>query len=167
MVAIVTPVSVAAPGPAEAAALGYPATLFGLTPAEADYWREPGLPWFTDALRQNPPLGYDNFPTIPFASWLEGNDMAPRFPKGCAVQSVPVFEKQRLVIGRVYLYSFQVPETGEWRWNIGRLVKIGGNCLHVKADNNPVPAIWLLREKESEAVWDVREVTYYESYPEL
>jgi hypothetical protein len=151
----------------EAAALGLPATLFGFTPNQRDYWYEPGLPWFTDQLRQHPPIGYDGHAGIPFVSWIASNGMAPRFPHGCAVHSVAVFEKKNLVVGRVYLYCYQQAKTQKWQWSIARLVKIGGNYLEVKADNDPTPSLWRLRDDERQAVWDVREVTHYASYPEL
>ena len=100
--------------PAElVAALGFPPTLFGFTPDQRGYWYEPGLPWFTAELHRNPPVGYDGWPLIPFVSVLAGHDMGPRFPQGCAVHTVPIYEKKNLVVGRVYLYRYQDAETGE------------------------------------------------------
>jgi len=151
----------------EAARLGLPNTLFGFTPNERGYWQEPGLPWLTEELRNNPPLGYNGQRTILCYGEMGGDNMAPRFPKGCWIHSVPVYKKKNLVLGRVYTYRYLDQETQEWAWEIGRLVKIGGNYLEAKADNNPTPSIWLLREEEREAVWDVREVTHYVSYPDL
>jgi hypothetical protein len=146
-------------------ALGLPATLFGFTPEQKEYWAEPGLPWLTFELRDNPPLNYSGLSSIPCLGDVTGNHMAPRFPKGCAVNMMPVCEKKNLVVGRVYTYRYQNQKSKEWEWEIGRLVKIEGNYLEVKADNNPTPSIWLLRDEEREAVWDVWEVTHYASYP--
>jgi len=152
-----------------AAERGYPSHCFGYFPNEAAYWREPGLPWWTEALRDNPPLDYRGQPMLPFTAWVEGERMAPRFPAHTGVMLVPVFEKANLVLGKVYTYQYSDSETGEQAMTIGRLVKIGGNYLEVAADNpRPVDAnrtIWLLRDTEQEAVWDVREVTHYVSYP--
>jgi hypothetical protein len=174
MVAIATPVAqvtdLATLSPtAQAAALGLPALLQGLTPAQDGYWYESGLPWWTEALRENPPLDYRGYPLLPFTAWIEGNRMAPRFPDGTGVMLAPVGERKNLVLGKVYTYTYQDSKTGEQAMTMGRLVKIGGNYLEVVIDN-PCPTeadrtIWLLRDNEQEAVWDVREVTHYVSYP--
>ena len=172
MAAITTSVAQAAalhPLIAQAAALGYPAAVLGFTPEQRQYWHEPGLPWWTEELRENPPLGYNGHSILPFTAHIEGQRMAPRFPAGCAVMLVPVYAKQNLVLGKVYTYSYRNAESGELEMTIGRLLKIGGNCLEVTADSlgpdDADRAIWLLREEEREAVWDVREVAYYVSYP--
>ncbi|MGI4871495.1 MAG: hypothetical protein ACRYFX_09990 [Janthinobacterium lividum] len=151
----------------EAQQLGFPATLFGFTPNDRAYWHEPGLPWFTPELRENPPLNRVGLQSIPCIGDIATDSMAPRFPRGCAVNTMPVHKREYLVLGRVYTHCFLNAETGEWEWAIGRLVKIGGNYLEVKADNDPTPAIWLLREEEAQAVWDVWEVTHYAYYPDL
>jgi hypothetical protein len=151
----------------EAQQLGFPSSLFGFTPTQGAYWREPGLPWFTAELYECPLLGYNGLPLVPRIADLASDHMAPRFPRGCAVNTAPVYEKKNLVVGRVYTYTFLDPETGERQWEMGRLVKIGGNFLEVKPDNYPTPSLWLLRDKEREAVWDVWEVTHYVSYPAL
>jgi hypothetical protein len=154
--------------------LGYPSSLFGFTPQQKQYWQEPGLPWltqgqlnFTDPM----PLDYRGHQALLAIGYMGGNSMAPRFPKGCAVQSAPVWDKANLVLGRVYVYCFRQGTAQDWTYQMGRLVKIGGNYLEVAADN-PSPdeadhTIWLLRDNEHEAVWDVREVTHYASYPAL
>lgn len=172
MVAIASPVpqpTACHPLTTQAVALGYPATLFGFTPQDAAYWREPGLPYWTEALRDNPPLDYRGTPHRPYTAWIEGERMAPRFPAGAGVKLTPVGERQRLVLGRVYTYTYRSQATGLVEMTMGRLVNIGGNYLEVAADN-PSPdeadrTIWLLRDNEHEAVWDVHEVSYYVSYP--
>lgn len=152
-----------------AAQRGYPSALFGFTPAQRGYWFEPGLPFWTEALRQHPPLDYRGNPLLPFVAQIAGERMAPRFAAGVRVMLVPVFERKNLVVGKVYTYSYRNEATGELEMMLGRLVKIGGNYLEVAPDN-PGPdeadrTIWLLREQESEAVWDVREVSHYVDYP--
>jgi hypothetical protein len=151
--------------------LGYPSHLFGFTPEQKAYWQEPGLPWWTAELRDNPPLGYNGLTIVPFTAYVESDRMAPRFPKGCAVMLVPVYGRENLVLGKVYTYSYQDGESGELAMTIGRLIKIGGNYLEVAADS-PSPdeadrTIWLLRDNEAQAAWDVREVSHYVSYPAL
>lgn len=151
--------------------LGYPSFLLGFTPSDKAYWQEPGLPWWTPELRDNPPLGYNGLSILPFTGWIEGSRMAPRFPKGCAVMLVPVYRRENLVVGKVYTYSYRNEASSELEMTIGRLVKIGGNYLEVAADN-PSPdaasrTIWLLRDNKEQAVWDVREVSHYVSYPAL
>jgi hypothetical protein len=116
---------------------------------------------------QQPLLGYNGLALVPRIGDVEGDHMSPRFPRGCAVNTAPVFEKANLVVGRVYTYTFLDPETGERLWEMGRLVKIGGNFLEVKPDNHPTPSLWLLREEPREQMWDVWEVTHYVSYPAL
>ena len=152
-----------------AAERGYPSHLFGFTPQDAAYWREPGLAFWTEALRQNPPLDYQGNPRLGYTAWIEGNSMAPRFPAGTGVQLTPVYERKNLVLGKVYTYAYREGETGHVEMTMGRLVKIGGNYLEVAADNPQAGeadrTIWLLREDEREAVWDVREVSHYVSYP--
>ena len=158
---------------AQALAAGYPATLFGYTPEQREYWYEPGLPWFKAEMFQEHPL--DNregtpahlkgWSCLPCIGEIAGDQMAPRFPRGSAVNTMPVHRKEHLAVGKVYTYRFRNPETGQEDWNIGRLVKIGGNFLEVKADTDSQPSIWLLREEGEQATWDVREVTHYASYP--
>ncbi|MBD2769671.1 hypothetical protein IC235_17410 [Hymenobacter sp. BT664] len=152
---------------AQAAALGYPAVLFGLTPAQGGYWREPGLPWLTAEMHDNMPLGYGGYEMIRQYCEFGGNDMAPRFPKGCWVNMAPVHEKKNLVVGKVYVYCYLNHETGKHEYQAGRLESIGGNCLWARADNNPAVGLcWLLNEDEPhKAVWDVYEITHYVSYP--
>lgn len=151
---------------AQAAALGYPSTLQGYTPDQGQYWREPGLQWVTPEVWVNRPLGYNNMKLIWCRAELGGNDMAPRFPKGCVVNVAPVYERKNLVVGKVYLYVYQDAETGEEASQMGRLEKVGGNCLWARADNDPkVGLCWLLRDDEREAVRNVWEVTHYVSYP--
>lgn len=148
-----------------AQALGLPATLFGFTPDHRAYWLEPGLPWLTAAMHDNMPLGYNGAPALLCIGEMGGDNMAPRFPKGCSVQTVPVFDKANLVVGRVYTYRYWDAEAEAWAWEIGRLRKVGGNYLETQADNCPTASLWLLRDTEQEAVWDVREVTHYVDYP--
>ncbi|MGI4735564.1 MAG: hypothetical protein ACRYG7_10335 [Janthinobacterium lividum] len=150
---------------AQAAALGYPSTLQGYTPDQSQYWREPGLPLVTHEVWLNAPLGYTSTKLIWCRAELGSNDMAPRFPKGCVVNVAPVLERKNLVIGKVYLYVYLDTETGEEASQMGRLEKIGGNCLWARADNDPkVGLCWLLLDDERKAVWNVHEVTHYFSY---
>jgi hypothetical protein len=158
------------PNEQEAARLGLPSILFGFTPNERGYWQEPNLPWLTSEMYadfEKMPLDYRGFRALLCIGYMGGDNMAPRFPRGCGVQTIPVYDKANLVVGRVYTYRYWDEEAKDWAYEMGRLVKIGGNYLEVKADNNPVLSIWLLREEEHQAVWDVREVTHYASYPDL
>jgi len=139
--------------------------LFGLTPNDPGYWHEPGLPWFTSEMYSNPPCNYNGVSSVPHFGFLESDHMAPRFPRGCGVNLMPVCDRKHLVVGRVYVYRRENAATGEWVMSIGRLVEIGGNYLEVKADNHPTPSIWPLQEAEREAVWNVQEVSHYASYP--
>jgi hypothetical protein len=162
----------ATPTPLEqqAARLGLPPTLFGFTPNERSYWAEPGLPWLTPEMYndfEQMPLDYRGFRALLCLGDIEGDHMAPRFPRGCTVQTMPVYDKANLVVGRVYTYCYLDQQTQEWAYEMGRLVKIGGNFLEVKADNHPTPSLWLLRDEPEQAVWDVREVTHYAAYPDL
>jgi hypothetical protein len=118
-------------------------------------------------MHRDMPLDYRGQKAILCIGYMGGNNMAPRFPIGCGVHTMPVYDKENLVVGRVYTYRFWDEETKDWAYEMGRLVKIGGNYLEVKADNYPTPSIWLLREEAEKAVWDVREVTHYTSYPDL
>lgn len=167
MVAIATSVPKAAephPFVAQAAAQGFPATLFGFTPEQRHYWHEPALPWLP--LNGEMPVGYAGFKLIPIPLQINSsNRMAPRFPIGCEVNVAPVYEKKNLVVGKVYMYVYTDSETGKEACDLGRLHHIGGNYLKVTFDNDPVPALWLLREDEQRAVWDVYEVTHYAIYP--
>jgi len=169
MVAIAAPVpqAIACLLPTEqAAALGYPTTLFGFTPEQKEYWQEPGLPWVTQEVWENAPLGHLGFKIIWHYGEVSGNSMSPRFPKGCMVNMAPVHEKKNLTVGKVYIYAYTDQETGELAYQMGRLEKIGGNCLWARADNRPeVGLCWLLREDKTQEVWDVYEVTHYASYP--
>jgi hypothetical protein len=154
----------------EAARLGFPSTLFGFTPNQRDYYTEPGLPWLTQEMIadfEQMPLDYRGHKALLCIGYMGGNNMAPRFPKGCGVQTMPVYDKANLVVGRVYTYRYWDETSQDWGYEMGRLVKIGGNYLEVKADNHPTSNIWLLREEAEKAVWDVREVTHYASYPDL
>ncbi|MGI4867485.1 MAG: hypothetical protein ACRYFZ_26435 [Janthinobacterium lividum] len=173
-VALAAPVAAAPLSTAcvRAQALGLPATLFGFTPEQPEYWHEPGLPSLT-ARQMNfiddMPLDYRGNQALLCVGQLETNSMAPRFPEGCAVQSAPVWDKANLAIGRVYIYCYREGSASAWRYEIGRLVKIGGNYLEVTVDN-PRPdaadrTIWLLGEEPGKEVWDVREITHYVSYP--
>lgn len=152
-------------GTARAQAQGLPATLFGFTPEQPEYWLEPELPWLTLAVQANMPLDYLGGQALICVGDIDTDRMAPRFPRGCSVQTVPVYEKKNLAVGRVYTYRFWDALAQAWSWEIGRLVKVGGNYLEVKADNNPTPSLWLLSEVPGQEVWDVREVTHYASHP--
>lgn len=151
--------------------LGYPSSLFGFTPTDRAYWQEPGLPWLTqEQIRDfdQMPLDYRGQRALLCIGYMGGNNMAPRFPKDCGVQTMPVWDKANLVVGRLYTYRYWDEEAKDWAYEMGRLVRIGGNYLEVKTDNNPVPSMWLLREEPAHtAVWDVHEVSHYVSYPEL
>lgn len=167
MVALATSIPQATdlhPFVAQAAAQGYPTTLFGFTPEQKEYWHEPGLPWLP--LNKEMPMGYGKTRMIPCSLLIDrGSRMAPRFPQGCEVNVTPVYEKKNLVMGKVYLYVYRNSETGKEACDLGRLSHIGGNYLKVTFDNDPVPALWLLRDDEQQAVWDVYEVTHYAIYP--
>jgi hypothetical protein len=152
-----------------AQASNLPAKLFDFTPSQKEYWFEPSLPQWLPEMRDNPPLGYHGLSIMPLIGYITSNQMGPRFPEGCGVMLAPVCECKNLVIGKVYTYNQRNAKSGEWEMTIGRLVEIGSNYLVVAADN-PSPGrakhtIWPLRDKEQEAVWDVREVTHYVSYP--
>lgn len=151
---------------AQAPLLGYPAALFGYTPKQRGYWFE-RLPWLTAEMHDNMPLGYNGFSMLRHYCEFGGNDMAPRFPKGCWVNMAPVYEKKNLVLGKVYAYRYLNHETGKYEYQAGRLESIGGNCLWARADNNPAVGLcWLLNEAEPhKALWDVSEITHYVSYP--
>jgi len=152
----------------EAARLGFPSTLFGFTPNQREYWAEPSMPWLTREIWENAPLGYNGFKLIWHYGEVGSNTMAPRFPKGCMVNMTPVYEKKNLVVGKVYIYVYTDTKTGELAYQMGRLEKVGGNCLWARADNDPALGLcWLLRDDERQAVWDVYEVTHYTSYPDL
>ena len=168
MVPLVSPVTLAPdlatmPPIDQAAALGYPTTLFGFTPAERAYWLEPNLPWLRPGMEM--PIGYSGIKIFLCKTLINSSYMAPRFPLNCMVNVAPVVERKNLVIGKVYLYVYADQETGAEASQLGRLEFIGGNYLTVTFDNDPVPALWLLREKPQEAVWDVYEVTHYLCYP--
>lgn len=167
MVAIARPieqVAACSPFTTQAAAQGYPATMFGFTPEQKEYWQEPGLPWLP--LNGEMPLGYIGLQLLRIPLQIGSSTrMAPRFPKGCEVNVAPVYEKKNLVVGKVYLYVYTDSETGKEACDLGRLSHIGGNYLKVTFDNDPVPAMWLLRDDEQQAVWDVYEVTHYAIYP--
>jgi hypothetical protein len=154
----ITPASVA-----QAAALGYPAVLSGFTPAECEYWFEPGLPWLLPNMEM--PVGHSGIKILRCTALINNNYMAPRFPPGCVLNVAPVVARKNLVIGKVYLYVYTHGETGEEICQLGRLHHIGDNYLTALFDNNPIPALWLLRADEREAVWDVYEVTHYLSHP--
>ncbi|MGI4871662.1 MAG: hypothetical protein ACRYFX_10840 [Janthinobacterium lividum] len=128
---------------------------------------EPGLPWVTPEMEHDRPLGRHGMRLIWCICEFGTDGMAPRFPKGCRVNIARVQAKKDLVIGAVYVYVFTDPETGEEVSEAGRLEKIGDNYLQARADNNPVPSFWLLREgvSEAESLRDVWEVTHYTRYP--
>jgi hypothetical protein len=150
----------------QAAALGYPSTLQGYTPDQSQYWREPGIQLITPEFWANAPLGYNKLKLVWCRLAVGGNDMAPRFPKGCEVNVAPVYERKNLVIDKVYVYVYRDTETGEEAYQIGRLEKIEDYCLWARADNAPTVALrWLLHNDECKAVWNVYEVTHYFSYP--
>lgn len=148
--------------------LGYPSALFGFTPDQEAYWHEPGLPLLTLQESSSPPVLRNGLTGLWVPCDFITESMAPRFPKGCTVNVAPVFSRANLVVGRVYLYAYQDEATGQLAYQVGRLEKVGGNCLWARADNRPeVRLVWCLREDEREAVWDVYEVTHYLHYPAL
>jgi hypothetical protein len=64
----------------QAAAQGYPATLFGFTPEQKEYWQEPGLPWLP--LNGEMPLSYIGLQLIRIPLQIGSSTrMAPRFPR--------------------------------------------------------------------------------------
>ena len=168
MVAIATPVAqvtdlATLPPTAQAAALSYPTILFGFTPSARAYWQEPGLPWLRPDMEM--PIGHSGIKIFLCTALVNSGYMAPRFPQGCVVNVAPVVARKNLVVGKVYLYIYTDGETGKEASQLGRLQHIGGNYLTASFDNDPVPALWLLRDDEQQAVWDVYEVTHYVSYP--
>ncbi len=172
MVAITAPVMQATeclltPAAARAQALGYPTTLQGCTPEENDYWREPGLPFWTPESMNNPLANYGGMLLKPFLAYVTGNSMAPRFPHNCGVCVTPVVEKKNLIVGRVYTYHARNQKSGEFEMAIGRLIKVEDNYLEVIADNHPLSAIWPLQKEVGKEVWGIYEVVYYASYPIL
>ena len=150
-----------------AAAKGFPPTLFGFDPGQRAYWFEPGLP-FAEHTAERPPLTADGFGGIWCPCIFMGDGMAPRFPAGVLVHTDPVAKREGLQVGRVYTYEGPKNDKGERVLEAGRLVKIWGNCLEVALDNGGPDApriMWPLRETPGEEFWDVREVTFYLSYP--
>ncbi|GAA4362129.1 hypothetical protein GCM10023185_29760 [Hymenobacter saemangeumensis] len=94
----------ATPAPAfkvqQAAALGLPADLFGYTPADNSYWKEPGLPW-ANALAASE------------TAWIfqaTNDHMAPRFPAGTRVVAERVAQAEPLAAG---IYLWNAGEGGE------------------------------------------------------
>lgn len=152
----------------EAAALGFPAALFGFTPEQRAYWHEPGLPWLTAAQVNAPLLDARGLPTVPTYFDIRSQNMAPRFPAGAVVVGLPVFSRRQLAVGKVYAYGYTDAETGQRCHQLGRLEVIGDNYLQARADNRAdLGLIWLLREVPGEELWDVREITHYVTYPAL
>lgn len=150
----------------EAHALGFPATLFGFTPNEASYWREPGLPWLPTDWVSHPPQLRNGLPGVWCPCEFAGQSMAPRFPKGTTVNLAPVLHRANLLVGRVYVYAYSDEQTGQQAYQAGRLERVGGNCLWARADHDPATRLcWLLREDPAQECWDVYEVTHYLHYP--
>lgn len=123
---------------------GFPATLFGLTPADWAYWREPGLPWLRDVRQAGLEVE------------ITTTGMAPRFPKGCRVAIAPV-TAQQLHIGRVYVF-ITADETGP-RGQVGRLADADGDYAQATLDNDPTSLLWCLSHGQ------LYEVTHYLCIP--
>lgn len=145
-----------------AARLGLPATVQGCTPNDADYWREPGLPWQPttspehDAVRDRRGMR-KIWQYATFAS----ESMAPRFATGTVVAVDAVFTRAELEIGRVYVRRGPADGAGLSALHVGRLVAIGDTFLELALDNHAVGLRWPLRENEQEATWDILEITHY------
>lgn len=151
----------------EAQQLGFPSALFGFTPAQKEYWTEPGLPWVTPDMWENRPLGRNGQKLIWNRVLVGNQSMAPRFPKECSVTVARITEREHLQVGKAYLYVYRNQQTGEEECELGRLDRIGGNYLVATFDNYPTPALWLLEERTEQEFRNVYEVTHYISYPDL
>jgi hypothetical protein len=118
-----------------AAERGFPATLFGFTPADAGYWREPGVPW-TGALPQTAAeleayrLQPDGM-LVQYELAQDDHRMAPRFPGGSLLRVIPVTCKRAIVQG-VYLWKWT--EEGVEYANMGRLHQIRRGRLRLTHD---------------------------------
>ena len=83
------------------------------------------------------PLDYRGQRAILCVGYMAGNHMAPRFPEGCGVQTIPVQERANLMVGRVYTYRYFDQAANEWAYEMGRLVKIWRQLLGSESRQQP------------------------------
>ncbi len=139
--------------------LGYPSSLFGFTPNDSAYWREPGLPAL-DYLPIEPIEGPDQ--DEPTAEFIFVTDrMAPRFPDGTVVALAPVNSRHDLVVGRVYVLLAAL-ENGELP--VGRLARVDRTSLELTQDNHPAVLTWALGAEAQMETQAIYEVTHYSLY---
>ncbi|MBO2010866.1 hypothetical protein [Hymenobacter negativus] len=150
-----------------AAERGWPATFMGFTPDQRGYFMEPGLPWQprTDSPAYVATPDRRGQHVIWHYLRFACDYMAPRFPGGTVVNIAPVWHRDELEVGRVYAHVYQDAATKAKRAQVGRLAFIGGNYLELTLDNAATGLLWPLRADETEATWDVYEVTHYVAYP--
>jgi hypothetical protein len=146
-----------------AAQRGYPSDLFGLMPNDADYWREPLLPWAPQLPLVRTIVGDQLYQVEDYAEFVFiTNDMAPRFPVGTLVTIEPVLTREALHVGRVYVH---LHPTEDDELQVGRLAHVEDDTLHLTQDNNPLGLRWPLGVHQPEETADIYEVTYYGELP--
>lgn len=146
-----------------AAERGYPRVLFGLTPDDEAYWREPNLPWAPQLPLVCTIVGDQLYQVQDYTEFVFiTNDMAPRFPVGTLVTIEPVLTREALQVGRVYVHLHPT-EADELQ--VGRLAHVEDDVLHLTQDNNPLELRWLLGPHQTEETADIYEVTYYSEPP--
>jgi hypothetical protein len=126
---------------------------------------EPGLPWLTPEIAQNPPLGYSGIRLIFRRIELTNDSMVPHFPVGAIVNVTRVIALKNLVVGRVYYREWLTSPFGEGVAQMARLLSIHDTYLLVQCDNARVPTIWPLGESAHNPLCEVWEVTHYVHYP--
>lgn len=144
----------------QAKALGYPASLFGYSPTQHNYWYEPGMGW------RGANHGSPATQPMPASLCYQMPDdtMAPRFPRGTVVLLWHVTSRLKLELGKPYLYSWADTTTGEVFHEAGRLVHIGTHYLGAVADNSPsLGLIWPV--DKAVGFEGVRLIDAYVSYP--
>ena len=121
-----------------AQAQGYPATLFGFTPNDGPYWREPGMPWVLPLL--NPQhFGLDPVACqtelhglMAFDLWNE--NMAPRFPRGTYLAGKPLpWGSEEVEPG--HLLAWLAPGEAWDCFDLARVVEIHATYLLLAYDN--------------------------------
>ena len=146
-----------------AAERGYPRALFGLTPDDEAYWREPKLPWVPQLPLVRTIVGDQLYQVQDYAEFVFiTNDMAPRFPMGTRVTIEPVPTHEALQVGRVYVH-LHLTEADELQ--VGRLAHVEDDALHLTQDNNPLRLRWPLGAHQPKGTADIYEVTYYNEPP--
>jgi hypothetical protein len=117
--------------------LGYPSSLFGLTPNERSYWVEPAMPWVLPLLN---PQHYGLDPVacveeltglMAFHVWNE--NMAPRFAHGTYLAGRPLAWGQEVAVGEVL--AWLAPNDALDCFYLARVVEVGANLLRLAYDN--------------------------------